>query len=230
MLFDLFLSQWLDALLVLIGYVSSGSAFPKPLSKADEEKYLRLYLENGDESAKNLLIEHNLRLVAHIAKKYADDKNNEDLISIGTIGLIKGINTFNSDKAKKLSSYIARCAENEILMYLRATKRLSNELSMDESIGSDKDGNAMTIADVLTDTAEPIPDLIVRRLDTAALYRAMREVLTEEECSILYRRYGLNHSKRFTQQEIADSLGISRSYVSRIEKRCIKKLAEFMKG
>lgn len=229
MFFASMLTEWINAVLVLVGYVSSGNAFPKALSQKEEAKYLDLYINKGDQRAKNILIEHNLRLVAHIAKKYSDDQNSEDLISIGTIGLIKAINTYRSDKAKKLSSYIARCIENEILMYLRSTKKLSGEISIDESIGTDKEGNNMTFADILTDDNDNVTEQIFRRLDTQNLYRAMSEVLTDEECSILYKRYGLNHSKRYTQQEIADSLGISRSYVSRIEKRCVQKLADFMK-
>jgi RNA polymerase sporulation-specific sigma factor len=229
MFFASMLAEWINAVLVLVGYVSSGNAFPKALSQKEEAKYLDLYINKGDQKAKNILIEHNLRLVAHIAKKYSDDQNSEDLISIGTIGLIKAINTYRSDKAKKLSSYIARCIENEILMYLRSTKKLSGEISIDESIGTDKEGNNMTFADILTDDNDDVTEQIFRRLDTQNLYRAMSEVLTDEECSILYKRYGLNHSKRYTQQEIADSLGISRSYVSRIEKRCVQKLADFMK-
>lgn len=229
LIFGIF-AEWIQTILIMAGYVGSGNAFPKALTKEEEEKYIDLYLNHGDEQAKNILIERNLRLVAHIARKYSDDKNAEDLISIGTIGLIKGINTFRYGKGKKLSSYIARCTENEILMYLRATKKLSGEVSIDESIGSDKDGNNMTLADILTDDSDDVPEQIFKKLDTQKLYRAMREALTEEESGILYQRYGLNNSKRKTQQEIADSLGISRSYVSRIEKRCLQKLAEFMKN
>ena len=138
MLLLAFLSEWINAALLLCGYVNSGIAFPKALSREEEQKYIDKYINEGDMSAKNILIEHNLRLVAHIAKKYSDDRNNEDLISIGTIGLIKGINTYRPEKTKKLSSYISRCAENEILMYLRATKKQGCEVSMDESIGTDK--------------------------------------------------------------------------------------------
>ncbi len=228
MLLFAFFTEWINAALLLCGYVSTGASFPKALSREEEEKYLSLYINEGDMKAKNILIEHNLRLVAHIAKKYADERNNEDLISIGTIGLIKGINTYRPDKAKKLSSYISRCAENEILMYLRATKKLGAEVSMDESIGTDKEGNSMTIADILMTDEEEIPDKITKKLDAKRLYDAMMKVLTPQEKKIMLWRYGLGETRKRTQQEIADELGISRSYVSRIETRCLKKLAKEM--
>lgn len=221
-----FLSEWINAALMLCGYVSSGTAFPKALSREEEKKYIDKYINDGDMRAKNILIERNLRLVAHIAKKYSDDRNNEDLISIGTIGLIKGINTYRPEKAKKLSSYISRCAENEILMYLRATKKQGSEISMDDSIGTDKEGNAMTIADVLMSDEEEIPERIMKKLDANYLYNAMSKTLTPQEKKIIVWRYGLGGTRRRTQQEIANELGISRSYVSRIETKCLKKLAK----
>ena len=150
----------------------------------------------------------------------------EDIISIGTIGLIKGINTYRPEKARKLSSYISRCAENEILMYLRSTKKLGCEVSIDESIGTDKEGNSMTIADILTADGEDISETITKRLDASRLYNSMFKVLSPEEEKIILWRYGLAGTKKRTQQEIADELGISRSYVSRIEKRCLQKLAK----
>jgi len=224
-----FFAQWIQAALLLTGYVSSGASFPKALTKEEEEKYIDLYINHGDEKAKNILIERNLRLVAHIAKKYSDERNSEDLISIGAIGLIKGINTYRPDKAKKLSSYISRCAENEILMHLRATKKLGSEVSIDDSIGSDSEGNSMTLADILTAEDEDIPEQVMSRLEASRLYAAMARALTREEERIMRWRYGLRGERKRTQQEIADELGISRSYVSRIEKKCIKKLAEAMR-
>ena len=221
-----FLSEWINAALLLCGYVSSGIAFPKALSREEEQKYIDKYINEGDMRAKNILIEHNLRLVAHIAKKYSDDRNNEDLISIGTIGLIKGINTYRPEKTKKLSSYISRCAENEILMYLRSTKKQGCEVSMDESIGTDKEGNSMTIADVLMSDAAEIPELIMQKLDAKRLYDAMSRTLNPQEKKIMLWRYGIAGIQKRTQQEIADELEISRSYVSRIESRCLKKLAK----
>ncbi len=226
-MFDL-LSSIFEAFIILTGYVSGNSTFPKPLSPDEEKKYIK-ELSDGDEDAKHILIEHNLRLVAHIAKKYSDERNLEDLISIGTIGLIKGINTFNSKKSIRLSSYISRCIENEILMYLRSIKRLSNEVSMEESIGTDKEGNAMTLSDILTNDEADICEIIGLKIETNQLYEAIRNALTEKEAKIMIMRYGLANTRKKTQKEIAKELGISRSYVSRIEKRCLKRLYSEMK-
>jgi RNA polymerase sporulation-specific sigma factor len=217
--------EWLRTVVLMAGYVSGSESFPKPLTSDEETKYLALYA-NGDKNAKNILIERNLRLVAHIAKKYCDDRNAEDLISIGTIGLIKAINTFRVEKNKKLSSYAARCIENEVLMYLRSQRKRRNEVYIDDGIGTDKDGNNMTLADILpsgdTDIAETVSD----SMEAKKLYRVMKQALTPTEYTIIAKRYGLGGTKRLTQQQIASTLGISRSYVSRIEKRCIEKLSE----
>lgn len=215
--------EWIQTVLILAGYVSGSATFPKPLSSDEEEKYLNLYF-GGDEDAKNILIEHNLRLVAHIAKKYADEKNLEDLISIGTIGLIKGINTFNPTKNSRLSSYISRCIENEVLMFLRNLRKTQSEVSIDESIGTDREGNNMTFSDILTSDGADVSDIISGRIEAQKLYRAMKKVLNANEINILCWRYGLGNQKKKTQKEIADILGISRSYVSRIEKKCLEKL------
>lgn len=217
--------EWLKTVILMAGYVSGSSAFPPPLTPDEEAKYLALYAK-GDTDAKNILIEHNLRLVAHIAKKYSDEKNAEDIISIGTIGLIKGINTFSVEKNKKLSSYIARCIENEVLMYLRSQKKHSREVYIDDTLGTDSDGNAMTLADILPNDDVDIADKISDSIETKKLYRAMSAELSPTEYAIIVRRYGLGGTKRLTQQEIADSLGISRSYVSRIEKKCLMKLSQ----
>lgn len=216
--------EWIQTVLMLAGYVSGSVSFPKPLTPEEEKKYLQAYA-NGDTNAKNILIEHNLRLVAHIAKKYSDENNLEDLISIGTIGLIKGINTFNPDKNPRLSSYIARCIENEVLMTLRSNKKLQKEISIDESIGTDREGNNMTFSDILTADNSDISEIIFERLESKKLHAAMKKVLTPNEINIICWRYGLNNTKKKTQKEIADILGISRSYVSRIEKRCLERLA-----
>lgn len=213
--------------LLFLGFVS-GNAFPKPLSKKEESLHLQKWAE-GDENAKNILIEHNLRLVAHIAKKYAGENNFDDLVSVGTIGLIKGINTFNPEKTSKLTTYIARCIENEVLMTLRASKKLTQEVSLDDSIGTDKEGNNMTFSDILQADEDDISDIIAMKIDIKKLYNAILKVLSEDEKNILCWRYGLLNSRRKTQKEIADILGISRSYVSRIEKKAIKKLAEELK-
>lgn len=222
-----FFTEVIQNILLFLGFVS-GNAFPKPLSKKEEEKYISLW-EEGDERAKNILIEHNLRLVAHIAKKYAGENNFDDLVSVGTIGLIKGINTFDKSKTSKLTTYIARCIENEVLMTMRASKRLSNEVSLEESIGTDKEGNNMTFSDILQADTDDISDIIALKIDIKKLYSAMSEVLTNDEKNILCWRYGLLNEKRKTQKEVSDILGISRSYVSRIEKKAIKKLAEKLK-
>ena len=221
--------QWLKTVILMAGYVSGSATFPKPLTPDEEEKYLKLYAE-GDMQAKNILIEHNLRLVAHIAKKYSDEKNAEDIISIGTIGLIKGINTFSPDKKKKLSSYVSKCIENEVLMYLRASKKQHREVYIDDTLGTDSDGNTLTLADILPNDDPDISDKISDMLESKRLYRIMSQELTPTEYSIIVRRYGLGGTKRLTQQEIADSLGISRSYVSRIEKKCLIKLSQKLKS
>ena len=216
--------EWMQTVLIMAGYVSGNATFPKPLTEKEEQEYIKRY-EQGDINAKNIIIERNLRLVAHIAKKYSDEKSLEDLISIGTIGLIKGINTFNTSKNSKLSTYIARCIENEVLMVLRSSKKLQNEISMDECIGTDKEGNNMTFADILTSDNADIADIISQKIEEQKLYKAMTRVLTKNEINIISWRYGLCNTQRKTQKEIAEILGISRSYESRIEKRCIEKLA-----
>ena len=224
----LFLAELLQKIFLLLGFVG-GSTFPRPLNEKEEKRYIELF-ENGDEKAKNILIEHNLRLVAHIAKKYASDKETlDDLISIGTIGLIKGINTFDSKKTSKLTTYIARCIENEVLMTLRSYKKKSPEISLEECIGTDKEGNNMTFSDILAAENSDIFEQMVQKADIKRLYEAMSKVLTEDERNILIWRFGLNNEKRKTQKQISKILGISRSYVSRIEKRAIKKLSDKIK-
>lgn len=225
-MFNLLLSL-IHELIFFAGYVGSGNAFPKQLSKEEEDKYLKLY-RNGDSSARNILIEHNLRLVAHIAKKYGNENNMDDLISVGIIGLIKGINTFSPEKNPRLVTYIARCIENEILMVLRSSKKIANEVSLDEPIGVDKEGNNMTFSDILPAENADIVEEISLKVDVKKLYETMSKVLSENELNIICWRYGLNNSKRKTQKEVAEILGISRSYVSRIEKKALKKLNSAM--
>ena len=195
----------------------SINVFPDPLSTEEEERYIYLAI-NGDKEARNMLVEHNLRLVAHIVKKYENfNENPDDLISIGTIGLIKGIDTYNPEKPVKLITYAAKCIENEILMYIRQNKKNMNNLSLDDSIGYDKDGNEITLGEVLKDNVE--------------LLRTYIGVLTKREKEIIIRRYGLLDKDEETQREIAKDLKISRSYVSRIEKRALVKLyREFIKN
>lgn len=208
----------------------SINVFPEPLSAGDEERYLYLAL-NGDKEARNVLIEHNLRLVAHIVKKYESfDENPDDLISIGTIGLIKGIDTYNPSKPVKLITYAAKCVENEILMYIRQNKKNLNNLSLNDSIGYDKDGNEITLGEVLKDEYIDSAEVIDLK-DNINLLRKYFNVLTKREKEIIIRRYGLLDKDEETQKEIAKDLKISRSYVSRIEKRALVKLyREFIKN
>ena len=203
--------------------VTVGGSFPKPLTEAEEHELLSRSTE-GDTQARNLLIEHNLRLVAHIIKKYyAAASEQDDLISIGTIGLVKAINTYKSDKGTKLATYTARCIENEILMHFRASKRLAGEVSLSDPIETDKEGNALSLIDIIS--ADDTSLEAVEQQDTyLSLYRSLA-VLDEREKSIISLRYGiLGCTKPLTQREIADQLGISRSYISRIEKKALEKL------
>ena len=182
-------------------------------------------LKNGDEDARNILIEKNLRLVAHVAKKYSNTKvEQDDLISIGTIGLIKGINSFNVDKGSKLSTYVSRCIDNEILMYLRSIKKLNAEVFLNEPIGKDKDDNVVTLQEVLENDDKNIEDEVDLKFQIKKLYTKIKEVLKDREKTIIELRFGLNGNKPMTQHEIAKIMGISRSYVSRIETKAIGKL------
>lgn len=191
--------------------------------------YLERY-ENGDEEARNVLIEKNLRLVAHVAKKYSSSNvNNDDLISIGTIGLIKGINSFKTSKGVKLATYVSKCIDNEILMYLRSYKKIATEVYLNEPIGKDKDDNEVTLLEVLENDEKSIEDEIDLKIKIKKLYEKMSKVLKEREKKILEMRYGLNGTKPITQNQIAQMLGISRSYVSRIETKAIGKLAKEIK-
>ena len=187
-------------------------------------------MANGDEEARNLLIEKNLRLVAHVAKKYATSNvEQEDLISIGTIGLIKGINSYKVKKGSKLSTYVSRCIDNEILMHLRATKKLNSEVYLNEPIGKDKDDNVVTLQEVLENDERNIEDEVDLKIKIKLLYNKIKEILKDREKTIIELRFGLDGHKPKTQHEIAKMLGISRSYVSRIETKAIHKLSEEMK-
>ena len=208
----------------------SNNSFPDPLTKEEED----LYVEKsnlGDKDARSKLIEHNLRLVAHIVKKY-DNKNEDtdDLISIGTIGLIKGVDSYSKKKNTRLTTYAARCIENEILMYFRNNKKRSKDISINDSVGFDKEGNEITILDILK---TPAPDyaLDIQKEDNISDLKIYFNVLTDREKEIITWRYGLDNNDEITQKEIAKKLGISRSYVSRIEKRALTKiLREFLKN
>jgi len=205
--------------------LSSGGSFPKPLTAEEERYYLEL-ASKGDLAARNVLIERNLRLVAHIMKKYyAQAADQEDLISIGTIGLIKGISTFDVSKGARLATYAARCVENEILMYFRAQKKMAQDVSLSEYIETGKDGNALSLMEVVSSEEDLFDDLSSREM-CEKLRAAMETALTERERKILSMRYGLDGYLPQTQREVAVSCGISRSYVSRIEKRALQKLEE----
>ena len=211
---------------LLISYVSNVNTFPKPLTEKEEEELIRKY-EAGDENAKNELIEHNLRLVAHIAKKYSSNtKDADDLISIGTIGLIKGVSSYNTKKGTKLSTYIARCIENEILMYFRASKKIQNEVSIEEPIGFDCEGNIITFIDILSKDDEDVIEEVNSKIILTKLKEKINSCLTKDERKIIEMRYGMYDGKEYTQNKVAKEMGISRSYVSRIEKRAIEKLRE----
>lgn len=208
---------------VFILHICKGSSFPKPLSEEKEQEYLARF-KTGDIIARNKLIEHNLRLVAHIIKKYyTKESDHDDLVSIGTIGLIKAINTYNSDKNIKLSSYASRCIENEILMYFRNTKKSSQDMSLSDSIDTDKDGNPLTLIDVLAVSDDFTEDL-ENKLYISKLNKYINEVLDQREKTIIIMRYGLDGNTPLTQREIAAKLKISRSYISRIEKRALELL------
>ena len=221
---------FLQSVIFVVGYISNNTLFPEPLSPEEEAIYLEKY-ENGDEEARNVLIERNLRLVAHICKKYATTKvDNDDLISIGTIGLIKGINSFNSSKGVRLATYASKCIDNEILMFLRSSKKYNSEVYLNEPIGKDKDDNELSLIDILENEEKSIEDIIDLRMKIKKMYEKMKDVLKTREKTILELRFGLDGSKPKTQHQIAEMMGISRSYVSRIETKAIGKLGkEFSK-
>jgi len=200
--------------------------FPPPLSADEEQFYIQKYIE-GDLEAKHILIERNLRLVTHILKKYQQiDADMDDLISIGTIGLMKAIVTFNPQKNNRLGTYAARCIENEILMFLRSQKKLAREISLYEPIGTDRDGNEIQLYDIIETDESDAYSRIALKEDIRRLYQKVENKLSPRERLVLKMRYGLYHQEEYTQQEIANKLGISRSYVSRIEKSAIEKLRD----
>ncbi|WP_149454494.1 RNA polymerase sporulation sigma factor SigK [Pasteuria penetrans] len=227
-----FLLSSLGALLpkwIIVAYVKH-SAFPQPLSEEEEDLYLTKLETTQDPHARSMLIEHNLRLVAHIVKKFENTgENTEDLISIGTIGLIKAIESYQRDKGTKLATYAARCIENEILMHLRSLKKARKDVSLHDPIGVDKEGNEITLIDVLGTEKDAVLEFVQTKIEKIKIYQYFH-VLTPREQEIIRRRFGLDRKEEQTQREIAKTLGISRSYVSRIEKRALIKLfQEFYK-
>lgn len=222
------IGAFLSRLTFFYAYVDNHSSFPKPLNK-DEENTLVEKMTNGDTEAKTRLIEHNMRLVAHIVKKYSSTAEADDLISAGSIGLIKGINSYNLQKGASLSTYAARCIENEILMLLRANKKHIAVDSLDETLGSDTDDNDISLMDTIPEKDE---DDVFLKVNNSILMenidKLMRQKLSKREYFVVKYRYGLNHSPAYTQREIADMLNISRSYISRIEKKALSILKDFL--
>ena len=218
-----FLSYISQYLFLFILHIAHSESFPKPLKKAEEDHYLALAAK-GDINARNKLVEHNLRLVAHIIKKYYQKYGGEDdLVSIGTIGLIKAINTFDRNKSIKLSSYASRCIENEILMHFRNSRKSAQDVSLNDTIDTDKDGNPLTLMDIMASDMV-VADNVQTKLQLEVLRDYIDEALTTREKEIILKRYGIGGVRIQTQRELAKSLNISRSYISRIEKKALEKL------
>ena len=222
---------WVYALLLLSNmlffalHITNGGSFPRPLSAKEERECLRR-IQNGDTDARNMLIEHNLRLVAHVIKKYYSNiKDQDDLISIGTIGLIKAASTFNFEKGTRFATYASRCIENEILMYFRGKKKSAQDVYISDPIDTDRDGNSITLMDIVAEE-DHIADDIDTKIKSEQLYKYINSELDERERDIVSLRYGLYGKIPLTQREVAKKLGISRSYVSRIEKRSLQKLSQ----
>ncbi len=222
------LSSLFDNFMFLILYISNGASFPKPLTPGEEQFYIEK-LQKGDKKARDILIERNLRLVAHVIKKYyANSADQEDLISIGTIGLIKGITSYKPAKGTKLATYAARCIENEILMHFRAQRKNQNETFISDPIDVDDDGNSLTYMDIVCQE-DDIADCIDLKVNAKKLYSFIND-LPEREKLIITMRYGLYNTKSLTQKEVAKKMRISRSYVSRIEKKALEKLKDKFDG
>lgn len=204
---------FLKSAVFVVGYISNNNLFPEPLSSEEEKIYIEKY-ENGDEEARNVLIERNLRLVAHVCKKYSTaNVEQDDLISIGTIGLIKGIKSYDSKKGVRLATYVSRCIENEVLMHLRSIKKLNAEVYLEDTVGKDKDDNTVSLQEVIENNERSIEDEVDLKFKIKKLYEKMKEVLKEREKIIIEMRFGLDGKKPRTQNQIARMLGISRSYV-----------------
>lgn len=214
---------FLGKLTFFAGSVIGGGSFAKPLSREEEEKCVAL-VKQGDIDARDKLVKHNMRLVAHIVKKYSGSAETDDLISVGSIGLIKAINTYEAGKGTQLATYTARCIENEILMLLRSNKKYKNDMHLSDSIGTDKDGNELTLMDLLCEKEDSVFLKVDREVEREKFLTFIKGVLTEREYTVLCLRYGLKGEKVYAQREVAKFLKISRSYISRIEKKAIEKL------
>ena len=225
----------LDALLFILGKITffagsvfNGASFPKPLPPEEEAECLRK-MRLGDKAAKEKLINHNMRLVAHIVKKYTGAAETDDLISVGSIGLIKAVNTYEPNKGTQLATYTARCIENEILMLLRANKKFKNDISLSDSVGADKDGNELTLMELLSEKEDTVFAQVDRSIERKKFLDFIKNVLSEREYTVLCLRYGLKGERNYAQREVAKFLKISRSYISRIEKKAIDKLRDAVK-
>ncbi len=227
--------MFLDTLLYFIGKlvfftgsVINGTSYPKPLSKEEEERCIIL-MESGDTEAREKLIKHNMRLVAHVVKKYSGSAETDDLISVGSIGLIKAINTFNRDKGTGLATYTARCIENEILMMLRSLKKHKNDIYLSDPVGSDNEGNELTLMDLLYEKDDMVFQEVDKSIERKRLLEFLKKTLTDREYTVLCLRYGLKGDRNYAQREVASFMKISRSYISRIEKKAIEKLKSSIK-
>jgi len=218
----------LGKLVFFAGSVVGGSSFPKPLSQKEEDECLEK-IKNGDKEARDKLINHNMRLVAHVVKKYSGAAETDDLISVGSIGLIKAINTFEKNKGSQLATYTARCIENEILMLLRSNKKYRNDMHLSDPVGSDKDGNELTLMELLCEKEDTVFLKVDRSIEREKFLNFIKGFLSEREYTVLCLRYGLKGERVYTQREVAKFLKISRSYISRIEKRGIEKLKAVVK-
>lgn len=220
MIFENFMI-FMNKILLFSSFINNAQGFPQPLTEEEERRYFEMF-KNGDKKAKDKIINHNLRLVAHIVKKYAGTSEADDLISVGTIGLIKAINTFEYGKGTQLSTYAARCIENEILMLLRVSKKHKNVMSLDDSLGQDKDGNDIELADIIPSDEEDILTQVENNVITSKINKLINEKLDEREALIIKMRYGIGGKPSLTQREVAKKLGISRSYISRLETKAIE--------
>lgn len=221
------LLSFFSGIFCFTAYVNGKSSFPEPLSP-EEEKACLSACKKGDLAAREKLVRHNLRLVAHIVKKYSSAGESDDLISIGTIGLIKGIETYEYGKGSLLATYAAKCIDNEILMYIRANKKRRGDVSLSDSVGTDKDGNEITLMDIIPGDDENVFINVENRLIMSEIKKIVRSELKPKERKVMEMRYGLNGQSPHTQLEVSEKLGISRSYVSRIEKKAIKKISDFI--